>query len=342
MSRAHLSTDPATVMHSHPSRPQRPLLSFIIALLNEQENLKSLFSRLNEVVAEIDAKIEFICVDDGSTDGTLAVLEDWQSKDPRIKIISLSRNFGKDIALSAGLDYADGDAVIPIDADLQDPPEILPQMLARWHEGFDVVEARRSSRKSDSYAKRWTANGFYRLFNSMAARPIPANVGDFRLLDRSVVLALRNCPERNRFMKGLFAWVGFRRCSIDYERAKRHSGSTKWNYRKLFNFAVDGIVAFSSLPLRIWSYVGFMVSFGSLAYGTLIILKTILLGIDVPGYASLMTVMLFLGGIQLISLGVIGEYIARVHEEVKRRPLYLIRRKIGFHAEAICSDKSWM
>lgn len=298
-------------------------------MYNEESGLESFFSRVKAAVKDLPAGLEIICVDDGSSDATLDGLMRHRETSPEIKIVALSRNFGKDIALTAGLDHAAGDAVIPLDADLQDPPELIPRLFEKWREGYDVVEARRATRGGDSLSKRKTAGWFYRIFNLLSTRPIPENVGDFRLMDRKVADAVRRMPETNRFMKGLFAWVGFRRTTVDYDREDRSEGATKWNFWKLFNFAVDGIVAFSSLPLRVWSYIGFTVSGISFLYGSFLILRTLLLGRDVPGYASIMTVMLFLGGIQLISLGVIGEYIGRIHDEVKRRPLYLVREKHG-------------
>jgi glycosyltransferase involved in cell wall biosynthesis len=298
-------------------------------MYNEAQGLRVFFARVTAAVKELPARVEIICVDDGSSDSTLADLMRSRDSLPELKILALSRNFGKDIALTAGLDHAVGDAVIPLDADLQDPPELIPRLFEKWLEGYEVVEARRMKRGGDSLSKRKTAGWFYRIFNRLSTRPIPENVGDFRLMDRKVVDAVRRMPETNRFMKGLFAWVGFRRATVDYDRGERSEGATKWNYWKLFNFAVDGIVAFSSLPLRVWSYIGFTVSGISFLYGSFLILRTLLLGRDVPGYASIMTVMLFLGGIQLISLGVMGEYIGRIHDEVKRRPLYLVREKHG-------------
>ncbi len=298
-------------------------------MYNEEDGLDAFFARIFRAVEHLPARVEIVCVDDGSADGTLGALRKHREKNAAVKVVALSRNFGKDIALTAGLDHAAGDAVVPLDADLQDPPEVVADLFAKWREGYEVVEARRATRGGDSFTKRKTAGWFYRIFNLLSNQPIPENVGDFRLMDRKVAEAVRRMPEANRFMKGLFAWVGFRRTTVEYNRGDRTEGTTKWNYWKLFNFAVDGIVAFSSLPLRIWSYIGFAVSGFSFLYGSFLILRTLLLGRDVPGYASIMTVMLFLGGIQLISLGVIGEYIGRIHEEVKRRPLYIVREKHG-------------
>ena len=231
--------------------------------------------------------------------------------------------------MTAGLDAAHGDAVIPMDADLQDPPELVADFIAKWREGFDVVYGVRRSRESDSRVKRATARVFYRLFNRLTALPIPENTGDFRLMDRRVVSALRQLPERNRFMKGLFSWVGFRQTGIAYDRDARAAGRSKWNYWRLWNFALDGITGFSTVPLRLWSYAGAIVALIAFLYAAFLIARTIVLGVDVPGYASLMVVILFLGGVQLISLGVIGEYLGRLYHEAKQRPTYLVGRTYG-------------
>jgi glycosyltransferase involved in cell wall biosynthesis len=245
-------------------------------------------------------------------------------------VINLSRNFGKEIALTAGLDHAAGQAIIPIDADLQDPPELIGEMIAKWREGYDVVYCTRRSREGETWLKRFTADYFYRIIGHLSQVTIPSNTGDFRLLDRRVVEALKQMPERNRFMKGLFAWVGFKQTALYFDRNPRFRGDTKWNYWKLWNFALDGITSFSLLPLKVWSYVGSIISLLSLLYAIYLVLRTLILGIDLPGYASLMVAILFLGGIQLIGLGVLGEYLGRVYEEVKNRPLYLVRERYGF------------
>ncbi|HAC62231.1 MAG TPA: glycosyltransferase [Cyanothece sp. UBA12306] len=304
-------------------------ISIIVPLYNEEPNVDQLFKRISSVLKPLNLTYEIICVDDGSRDNTLIKLIDYHQYYPEIKVIGLSRNFGKEIALTAGIDYAQGNAVIPIDADLQDPPELIIEMIAKWHEGYDVVYAKRRSRQGESFLKRLTADGFYRVISNMSRVSIPRDTGDFRLLDRQVVTALKKLPERNRFMKGLFAWVGFKQTAIIYDRLPRYQGKTKWNYWKLWNFALDGITSFSMVPLKIWSYVGVILSFFAFAYGIFLIVLTLVAGIDVPGYASLMVTVLFLGGIQLISLGVIGEYLGRVYEEVKERPLYLVRECYG-------------
>jgi glycosyltransferase involved in cell wall biosynthesis len=257
------------------------------------------------------------------------VVRGFCESDARIKLIVFSRNFGKEVALTAGLDHASGRAVIPIDADLQDPPELIGQFLEKWREGYEVVYGARAQREQDTLAKRGSAQVFYWVINRLAGIRIPDDAGDFRLMDRRVVEAIRELREHNRFMKGLFAWVGFRQTSISYERPERFAGKTKFNYWRLWNFALDGVTGFSTLPLRISGYVGFLTSLASLAYGAYLLIRTLVYGIDVPGYASLMVAVLFLGGLQLSVLGVIGEYLGRSYNEVKKRPLYIIRDRYG-------------
>lgn len=305
-------------------------LSIVVPLYNEEANIDYLFERLLSVLEKLETTYEIVCVNDGSKDNTLFCSIEHHKRNPNIKIVNLSRNFGKEIALTAGIDYTSGAAVIPIDADLQDPPELIEQLVEKWREGYDVVYATRRSREGETWLKRATANAFYRTIGKMSRVPIPNNTGDFRLLDRRVVDALKLLPERTRFMKGLFAWVGYRQASVMFDREARHKGVTTWNYWKLWNFAIDGIVSFSFLPLKIWSYVGLVISFISLLYASFLVIRTLLYGNKVAGYASLMVAVLFLGGIQLITLGIIGEYIGRVYEEVKGRPLYLVRESYGF------------
>jgi len=307
---------------SDPSAP--PDLSILVPMHNESDALRPFFERIDPVLAGLGLSCEILCVDDGSTDDTRARLRARQGTDPRLRLVVLSRNFGKEAALTAGLDHARGRAVVVIDADLQDPPELIADFVARWREGYEVVYGVRTSRRSDTRAKRITAQLFYRFFTFMAERGIPADTGDFRLMDRRVVEALRRLPERSRFMKGLFAWVGFHQTAVPFRRAERESGDSKWNYWKLWNFALTGVTSFSTVPLRVWSYVGIGVSGLAFLYAAFLVLRTLIHGIDVPGYASLMVVVLMLGGIQLLSLGVIGEYLGRLYEEAKGRPLYLI------------------
>lgn len=309
-----------------------PTLSIVVPMYNEEEALNGFFSRVQRALQTVTPSYEIVCVNDGSRDLTLVKLRQFAEQDDRIKVVNLSRNFGKEIALSAGLDYASGDAVIPIDADLQDPPEVIPLMVAKWRAGAKLVLAKRRDRSSDGWLKRVTANGAYWLFSKLTHPRIPQNVGDFRLMDRVVVDAIKRLPERSRFMKGLFAWIGYEAETVEYDREARSAGETKWNYWKLWNFALDGITSFSSLPLRVWSYIGFGVSLLAMAYLGVIVSKSLIFGLDVPGYASLMSVILFFNGISLIGIGVIGEYLARIFTEVKARPLYLVSETIGIEA----------
>jgi glycosyltransferase involved in cell wall biosynthesis len=314
-------------------------ISVVVPLYNEELNIDYLFERLLSVLSRLDMTYEIVCVNDGSKDNTIGCLIEHHHQNPRIKVVNLSRNYGKEIALSAGLDYANGNAVIPIDADLQDPPELIAELVEKWREGYDVVYATRRSRQGESWVKRFTANVFYRTIDSLSQVPIPRNTGDFRLLDRRVVDALKQMPERTRFMKGLFAWVGFKQTSVIYDRPSRYKGETKWNYWKLWNFAIDGITSFSFLPLKVWSYVGLLVAIPSFFYASFLVIRTLIYGIDFPGYASIMVAVLFLGGVQLVSLGVLGEYLGRVYEEVKGRPLYLVRESYGFDSNQAVSKE---
>jgi polyisoprenyl-phosphate glycosyltransferase len=307
-------------------------ISVVVPLHNEEPNINYFFERLESVLDRLGLTYEIVCVDDGSKDNTLRQLVAHHHRNSRIKVVSLSRNFGKEIALTAAIDHAVGAAVVPIDADLQDPPELIADMITQWQQGYDVVYATRKSRQGESWLKRFTANVFYRVIGRMSTVEIPRNTGDFRLLDRRVVEVLKQMPERTRFMKGIFAWVGFRQTFILYDRAERYKGRTKWNYWRLWNLAVDGITSFSVLPLKVWSYVGFSLAIAAFLYAMFLIIRTLMLGIDVPGYASLMVATLFIGGVQLLTLGIIGEYLGRVYEEVKGRPLYLVRASYGVDA----------
>lgn len=300
-------------------------ISIVVPCYNEEESCGIFLDRIVPILESSGKTFEILFVNDGSRDKTLQVLEERQKIERRIKIIDLSRNFGKEAALTCGLENARGDAVIPIDVDLQDPPELIPQMISLWEEGFEVVLAQRADRSSDHPLKRKTAQWFYKAHNALSDIKIPQNVGDFRLMDKKVIEALKTLPESRRFMKGLFAWVGFRQTSISYTRPPREAGEGKFSGWKLWNFAIEGITSFSILPLQIWSYIGFVIAFLSFGYGSFIILKVILFGKDVPGYASLLTTVLFLGGIQLIGFGIFGEYLGRVYAETKRRPVYVIR-----------------
>ena len=289
--------------------------------------MDSLLTRLDRALASVeDASFEIVCVNDGSRDDTLQRLIALQKQRADLVVVDLSRNFGKESALSAGIAVATGEAVVPMDADLQDPPELLAQLVDLWRQGFEVVVARRADRSSDSWLKRVTAGAFYRAHNAMSEIRIPNNVGDFRLMDRAVVDVLNALPESRRFMKGLFAWVGFRTAAVDYVRESRVAGSSSFNAWRLWNLAVEGITGFSITPLRIWSYLGLLVASASLVWGSWILVRTLIFGHDVPGYASLFVAVTFLGGVQLIGIGIVGEYVGRTYIESKRRPAFVVRR----------------
>jgi glycosyltransferase involved in cell wall biosynthesis len=306
------------------------MVSIVVPCFNEADGIDQFRTTLLPVLEAIpDINWEIICVDDGSTDATLPALIAIAADDGRFKVVELSRNFGKEAAMTAGLDAAKGDAVVPIDADLQDPPELIGQMIAAWRAGAEVVLARRSDRSSDGMMKRKTASWFYALHNRMSKTQIPENVGDFRLLDRVVVEALKTLPERQRFMKGLFAWVGFRTVTIDYARAPRAAGATKFSGLALWNFALEGLTSFSTAPLKIWTYIGAGGALLTFLYILFIVIYTIVHGTGVPGYASLLVVVLFLGSLQLMSIGLLGEYIGRIYLETKQRPTYIVRQIYG-------------
>ncbi len=304
-------------------------VSIIIPCHNESGNIETLYARVCAVMDEAGEPWEMICVNDGSGDDTLLQLIALHHQDRRVRVIDLSRNFGKEAALTAGLDAAQGEAAIPLDADLQDPPELIPELLARWREGFDVVNAVRLSREGESWLKRASAHVFYRIINRMSDVEIPQDTGDFRLLSRPVLDALQALPERRRFMKGLFAWVGFRSTNVYYHRAPRHTGKTTWNYWRLWNLAVEGITSFSQVPLQLAAYLGFVVSLLAFLYAVWLVISTLVYGNPVKGYPSMMVTLLFLGGVQLMALGVIGEYLGRIYEESKQRPVYLVRQAWG-------------
>lgn len=300
------------------------LLSVLVPVCNEQETLPEFHRRLMGALSEIDMGLEVLYVNDGSTDGSGEVLRHLREHDHRIGVLDLSRNFGKEVAMAAGLDHVRGDAVVIIDADLQDPPELIPDMLAAWHQGYDQVEMRRISREGESVAKRWTAHAFYRLIARLSDVPITEDVGDFRLLSRRAVAGMRQLGERSRFMKGLYAWVGYPRMQIAYQRSPRHAGKTKWNYWRLWNFAIEGFTSFTVTPLKIASYLGLLVALVAFVYGVAVIIKTLAFGEAIVGYPSLMVALLFLGGVQLLCLGILGEYLGRMFIETKQRPLYLV------------------
>lgn len=305
------------------------LISLVIPVYNEEEAVPFFLEAVRGIVAAEPYDFEFVFVNDGSRDRTLNVLLAAHNADPRVKIIDLARNFGKEPAMAAGFHAARGDAVIPMDVDLQDPPELILDFLRKWEEGHAVVIGVRQQRQSDTVFKRNSAGMFYRVFNVLCGCNLVPNAGDFRLMDRAVVDALNALPERVRFTKGLYAWVGFSQTTVLYNRPPRLVGSTKWNAWKLWNFALDGITSFSTLPLRIWSYLGMGVALCGFVYAAWLVLRTMFLGSDLPGYASLMVSVLTLGGLTLVSLGVIGEYLGRIYEEVKGRPLFIIRSRVG-------------
>ncbi|MTH99264.1 glycosyltransferase family 2 protein [Roseibium sp. RKSG952] len=306
-------------------RPETPLLSVIVPVYNEAEVIPHFLKETGEILEQTGLDYEYVFIDDGSRDATADVLEQQIAEGLPARLLGLSRNFGKEAAMSAGLDHAHGDIVIIVDVDLQDPPSLIPQMIDGWRAGYDVVYGLRVDRSSDTLMKRSTARMFYRLFNKLANIEMPPNAGDFRLLDRAVVDALLQLPERNRFMKGLFAWVGFPAMALPYERPARRAGNGKWNYWKLWNFAIDGLTGFTTMPLRIWFYGGALLSGIAFAYALYLVLRVFFTGIDVPGYTSLMVTLLFFSGIQLLSIGMIGEYVSRLFNEAKQRPVYLLQ-----------------
>jgi len=313
-----------------------PLLSIVVPVKDEEAAIAPFVARMVPILDAVAAGggYEILFVDDGSTDATLAAIAAAGTRVPGLRCLSLSRNFGKEAALSAGLDHARGDGVIPIDVDLQDPPEVIGEMVAKWRGGADVVLGIRRSRATDGWLKRGTAGLFYRAHNRLSRDRIPEHAGDFRLLDRRVVDVIRAMPERNRFMKGLFAWGGFAHDTVEYDRAERAQGTTKFNLWRLWTLALDGITSSSTMPLRVWSYVGGAIAFAALLYAGWIVLKTMIFGPSVAGYPSMFVAVTFLGGVQLISLGVLGEYVGRILVEVKGRPLYVVRSRIGFEGDA--------
>jgi glycosyltransferase involved in cell wall biosynthesis len=305
-------------------------LSIVAPMHDEAPVLAVFFERIEAATGDLGLAIEIICVDDGSRDATLAGLVQKAARDPRVKVIALARNFGKEAALTAGIEAATGDMVVPIDADLQDPPELIAEFVKRWEEGYDVVYGARADRSSDTAMKRTTAHLFYRIFNRVSDLDIPESAGDFRLMDRQVVEALKCLPERNRFMKGLFAWVGFRQIGVPYVRPERAAGTTSMGYLRLWRFALDGITSFSTAPLRVWSVIGFVSALVAVVVAVALIIRVLVVGREVPGYASLMVAVLFGFAIQMMAFGVLGEYVGRLYQEVKGRPIYVVRARIGF------------
>ncbi len=302
----------------------RPLMSIVAAFFDEADTIDAFFRETEDIARLLECDIEYVCVNDGSRDRTFELLSRHFLRNPQIRIVNLARNFGKEAAISAGLAHAKGDAAIVMDADLQDPPALIAAFFEKWQHGFDVVYGIRVRRNVDSLLKRATAHAFYWLFNRLTETKIPNGASDFRLLDRRVVDSLLALPERNRFMKGLYAWVGFNQVGVEYVRGPRAGGKSGWSYVRLFNFAVDALTSFSSMPLRLASVAGFAISLLGFLYAAFVIAKTLLFGTDVPGYASLMVMIMFLGGVQLFCLGVLGEYVGRLYTEAKGRPLYIV------------------
>lgn len=304
-------------------------------MMNEEEVIEIFLERvkpyLDQSIALLPAgsSYEIVFIDDGSTDKTVSIINRLIKTRNDLKLVRFSRNFGKEAALAAGLNYAKGDAVIPIDVDLQDPPEVIVQLVAEWVKGAQVVNAKRVNRDSDSWIKRTTANVFYNFFNKISNHSIPQNVGDFRLLDREVVDTLNQFTERNRFMKAIFSWVGYEQATVEYVREARVAGQTKFKYWKLWNFALDGITGSTTVPLRMWTYIGVIVAAIAIIYAAYIAIHTLLFGNDVPGYSSLMVVILSIGAFNFISLGILGEYVGRISEEVRNRPLYIVQQVVG-------------
>ena len=305
-------------------------LSVVIPMHNEEATVDQFFCRLVFVLNSVAESYEVICVNDGSTDDTLLKLLEYSKLSTNFRIIDLSRNFGKEAALSAGLAHALGEAAILIDADLQDPPEVITAFYAKWKEGYDVVSGVRKTRPHDTAAKRLSASAFYRIYNSISSIKLIADAGDFRLLSRRAINAINLLPERRRFMKGIYSWIGFRQTEIEYERCPRAGGASNWTYWKLWNFALDGLSSFTTLPLRLWTYLGFGVMLFSVALFLMFFVLYILSSRNPPGFYWIISLILFFGSIQLVSIGVLGEYLGRTLEECKARPLYLIKNKIGF------------
>jgi glycosyltransferase involved in cell wall biosynthesis len=309
-------------------------LTVVVPAYNESEGLNDFHARLAAVLDGMDLESEVLYVDDGSRDDTYAVMCALRATDPRVSTLKLSRNFGKELALTAGLDHVDADAAVVIDSDLQDPPELIPTFVQHWREGYDVVYGTRASRAGETGFKKMTASGFYRVMERLSSTPIPRDTGDFRLLSRRALDALKQVRERQRFMKGLFTWIGFRQLSVVYHRDPRHAGVTKWNYWRLWNFAIEGITSFSNAPLKVATYFGLLAAVLAFVFGIWVLGKALWFGDPVRGYPSLMVVVLFLGGVQLMALGVIGEYLGRLYVESKQRPLYLIDEYHPLHGGA--------
>lgn len=314
--------------------PSKKTISILIPAYNEEEVLDKLYERLTMLAERtLSYDLEFLFVNDGSRDRTLEIIQEYAKKDGRVSYVNLSRNYGKETAMLAGFDHADGDAVVIIDADLQDPPELIPKMIEYWKEGYDDVYARRSSREGESWIKKATSSLFYKILQRSTQIPIQRDTGDFRLLDKRCVLALRQIRESQRYTKGMFSWIGYKKKEITYDRDPRAAGTTKWNYFRLLNLAIEGITSFTTSPLRVSSVLGIIISFLAFVYIVYLVIRTMLFGTDLSGYPSMMAVILFLGGVQLLSLGVIGEYIARIFNETKNRPPYFVEEYHRGHSQ---------
>lgn len=301
------------------------LLSVVVPAYNEREVLPEFHRRVTAVLAAMNVEREIVYVNDGSRDETLALLHELRRGDPHVVIVDLSRNFGKEIALTAGIDHARGDVVVVIDADLQDPPELIPEMIRGWRDGFDVVYARRVARDGESFLKKVTAKLFYRILHRIGGIEVPEDTGDFRLLSRRAVDSLRRLREQHRLMKGLFAWIGYPQKAVPYRRDPRFAGTTKWSYWRLWKLALEGITSFTTAPLKLAMYLGFFTALIAFTYATVIVYKTLVFGNPVAGYPSLIVIILFLGGVQLMAIGIIGEYLGRMFDETKNRPLYIVK-----------------
>jgi len=306
---------------------KEPYISIVAPCYNEEAVIDIFLEKIFEVLERLGRSFEIVFINDGSRDSTLEVLKQKSQEYVGIRVLNLSRNFGKEAALTAGIDAARGEVVVPIDVDLQDPPELILEFVKKYEEGYDVVVGKRVDRTTDTVAKRISAELFYKMHNKISDIEIPHNVGDYRLMSRRVVEELKKLPETQRFMKGIFAWLGFKTAVVEYKRDERAAGDTSFNGWKLWNFALDGITSFSTAPLRIWLYVGIVLAFIAFLFGTWIIVKTLLFGADTPGYASMITVILFLGGIQLMGIGILGEYIGRIYLESKNRPIYIVENE---------------
>lgn len=311
-------------MNSRAKTYPDPMLSIVIPVHNEAEVIPTLLNRLTQVTRTLDGPVELLFVDDGSRDNSVALLLQARRRHPGIRVLQLSRNFGKEAAVSAGLQHARGEAVILMDADLQDPPERIPDMLAAWRKGADVVLMKRRTRAGESWLKRLTAHLFYRLINRISDAPIPVDTGDFRLMSRRTVDALNRLPERNRYLKGMFAWVGMPTVTLEFDRDPRLAGRTKWNYLKLMHLAMEGITSFSTRPLRLALVLGLLAAGTGGLFGVWEVLKALIFGIDTPGYASMITMITFLSGVQLLCLGLLGEYVGRIYMETKQRPVFIV------------------